>query len=172
MNARWLTDIIARRMDRLRLSRAPDVVIGGGENPYMLRWFVIPRNRWLNIYHHVVVRDDDDRALHDHPWWSVSIILEGGMVEHYARLPSRADESTYWFAHFRRFLEPGRIVGRRAASAHRLELRNGLPCKTLFVTGPRIREWGFHCPKGWRHWRDFTGFNQTGDSTRIGPGCD
>ncbi|SID67872.1 Protein of uncharacterised function (DUF550) [Mycobacteroides abscessus subsp. abscessus] len=48
-----------------------------GEAPYLLRWYVIPRNRWLNIYLHKFLRDDDDRALHDHPWWFVSLMLWG-----------------------------------------------------------------------------------------------
>jgi hypothetical protein len=59
---------------------------------------------------------------------------------------------------------------RRARTAHRLELING-PCVTLFVTGPKIREWGFHCPfAGWRHWRDYTHVGEGGSS--IGRGCD
>lgn len=55
--------------------RKPDFVIGDLSNPYLLRWWVIPRNRFFNVYLHKFLRDDDDRALHDHPWWSMSIIL-------------------------------------------------------------------------------------------------
>lgn len=55
--------------------------IGGKENPYMIRWFVIPRNPWFNIYVHKFCRDDDDRALHDHPWWFVSLVLSGSYIE-------------------------------------------------------------------------------------------
>lgn len=41
---------------------------------------------------------------------------------------------------------------------------------TLFVTGPVMRQWGFHCPdKGWRHWKEFTAEGKPGE---IGPGCD
>lgn len=44
------------------------------------------------------------------------------------------------------------------------------PAITLFITGPRVREWGFWCPKiGWRHWRVFTDPDNTG---QIGRGCD
>lgn len=39
---------------------------------------------------------------------------------------------------------------------------------TLFITGPRIREWGFHCPKGWVHWKKFCAVDQPG---QIGSGC-
>jgi hypothetical protein len=43
------------------------------------------------------------------------------------------------------------------------------PCWTVFITGPIVREWGFHCPKGWVHWREFT---DARDSGSIGKGCD
>ena len=26
---------------------------------------------------------------------------------------------------------------------------------TLFIRGPKLREWGFHCASGWRHHSDF-----------------
>lgn len=64
------------------LSGRPHFIIGGTDRPYLLRWFLIPRNRWFNIYLHKFCRDDDDRALHDHPWWFVSIMLQGSYVEH------------------------------------------------------------------------------------------
>ena len=159
---RMLAKILDAALMKTR-ARTPDVMIGGHDNPYMLRWFVIPRNRWLNIYHHMVLRSDDDRALHDHPWWSISIVVNGGMFEH------RTGKD-------RRFIPAGKIVLRTATSAHRLELEEGKYCRTLFITGPRIREWGFYCPKaspagGWRHWKDFTSFEENGDSTTVGRGC-
>lgn len=61
--------------------RPADFIIGGAENPYIYRWWVIPRNTIFNIYLHKIVRDDDDRALHDHPWVNCSIILKGRYVE-------------------------------------------------------------------------------------------
>src|SRR3546814_5856142 len=67
----------ARIVDR----RPPNFVIGGQQDPYMRRWWVIPRNRFINIYLHQVLRPDDDRALHDHPWINLSIILDGGYWE-------------------------------------------------------------------------------------------
>jgi hypothetical protein len=49
----------------------------------MRRWWVIPRNKFFNIYLHHFLHSDDDRALHDHPWWNVSILLRSGSyVEH------------------------------------------------------------------------------------------
>ncbi len=43
--------------------RKPDfTVIGQGteEVPYLQRWWVIPRNRWFNIYLHKFQHSDDD----------------------------------------------------------------------------------------------------------------
>lgn len=42
------------------------------------------------------------------------------------------------------------------------------PCWTLFVTGPRIRNWGFHCPNGWVRWEAFT---PPADKGSVGRGC-
>jgi len=138
--------------------RAPDFVIGSRDNPYLLRWFLIPRNRWFNIYLHHIMRDDDDRALHDHPWWNVSIVLRGGYRE--------------VTPHGKKMRRPGSIVFRRATATHRLELPivNGAIryCWSLFITGPRLRVWGFHCPKGWVPWHEFVDETDTGN---VGRGC-
>lgn len=133
----------------------PSKVIGRG---YLYMWHLIPRNRFFNIYLHKFGKSDDDRALHDHPWWSVSILLRGGYIEHFKDCYKA-----------RRVFS---IFGRKATTAHRIELIGSSPVWTLFITGPVVREWGFHCPKGWRHWKDFTSFYETGDSSEVGPGCD
>ncbi len=146
-----------------KVQTQPDFVIGPHDDPYMHRWYVIPRNRWFNIYLHQFHRSDDDRALHDHPWHSVSLMLEGGVIEVWDD-PDPAPKTIPW-------IDKGMITFRRAEFAHRIEVlpRFGKPV-TLFITGPRIREWGFHCPKGWVHWKDFTS-NTDGNSVR-GRGCD
>lgn len=145
------------------IKRAPDFVIGPPESPYLLRWWIIPRNRFFNIYLHHMLRDDDDRALHDHPWINLSIILRGGYRE------IVRGKHGGLLAKLRR---PGAFVLRMPSFAHRLELIR-LPggynySWSLFITGPRIREWGFHCPKGWVLWKDFVDETSTGN---IGRGC-
>lgn len=131
--------------------RKPDFLIGDN---YMHRWWLIPRNRYFNIYLHKIMHNDDDRALHDHPWWSISILLKGRLRE------VLANRSRY----------PMRFVPllRTAKLAHRLEVVEG-PAWTLFITGPVIRDWGFHCPKGWRHWKDFV---DQRDAGKTGKGCE
>lgn len=143
--------------------RPPDFIVGGADHPYMRRWWVIPRNRRFNIYLHNFLRSDDDRALHDHPWWNVSILLTGSYVEH------RQDGSVRVRKAWRPWA-PWRLTIRSAEAAHRIELVEGAnPVWTLFITGPVVREWGFHCPKGWRHWRIFVSERDAG---AVGLGCD
>ncbi|UES40956.1 cupin domain-containing protein [Roseibium aggregatum] len=132
--------------------RDPDFIIGNP--PYMLRWWLLPRNPTFNVYYHRILRDDDDRALHDHPWPSFSIMIKGQLREVLEDGP--------------RVVLAGDCIYRGPEMAHRLELIDGQPAETLFITGPRVREWGFHCPKGWVHWQDFTA---PGDSSQIGRGC-
>jgi hypothetical protein len=144
-----------RFLDWFAVKRAPDFIIG---NDYLLRWWLIPRNRWFNVYLHQFRRSDDDRALHDHPWWNVSIVLSGCY-----------DEVTPTGTRRR---GAGSIVFRNATARHRLELPiigGGITYTwTLFITGPRVREWGFWCPQGFIHWRDFT---SPTDSSKTGKGC-
>lgn len=59
-----------------------DGIDGGPKREYLWRWHMIPRNRWFNIYLHKFAHGDDDRALHDHPWASASLILDGRYIEH------------------------------------------------------------------------------------------
>jgi hypothetical protein len=137
--------------------RHPDFVIGRPGDWYLERWHLIPRNPVFNVYLHHFLRSDDDRALHDHPWWNMSVLLRGSYVE---VMPGNR-RVVRW---------PFRPVCRRASSAHRVELIAGRPVWTLFFTGPRIRAWGFHCPQGWRHWHDFVA--ETDEGNAVGPGCD
>jgi len=145
--AKWLIS----RADK----RPPDYVIGGEDNPYLRRWWLIPRNPLLNFYLHQILRSDDDRALHDHPWVNCSIILRGRYLE---VMPDR--NVVRW---------PGSVTFRWPTAMHRLQLIDNQHCWTLFITGPRVRSWGFDCPQGWRHWREFT---KPGAKGEIGRGCD
>ena len=149
-----------QRLATAVMRRPPDFIIGGHADPYMLRWWVIPRNRVFNVYLHEFRRSDDDRALHDHPWWNCSVLIEGRYIEHTIR------NGGIEYLVVRR---PGSIVFRRARAAHRIALLDGEACRSLFITGPRIREWGFHCRRGWVHWKKFTAPN---DSGAVGPGCE
>ena len=136
--------------------RSPDKIIGTPEEPYLLRWHIIPRNRFFNIYLHKFLKSDDDRALHDHPWWSLSIALRGTAWE------ERSDIL------YPRFITQGDVIFRRALYRHRMIIEE--PFWTLFITGPVIREWGFWCDgERFVPWREFV---DEQDSGQVGRGCD
>lgn len=169
--------------------RAPDVIIGELDNPYLLRWWLIPKNRFFNVYLHRFMRSDDDRALHDHPWWSLGMILSKG-GKYWEHLPDMSmDYVGYWFegdekltTRWEKFRTSIKVlrhrfqpVLRRADHIHRVELLKDeagkeIPVWTLFITGPKIREWGFWCPKGFKHWQKFVETRPGGN--QVGPGCD
>jgi hypothetical protein len=150
---------IRHQLLTLSTRRLPDFIIGGHDAPYLKRWYVIPRNPVCNIYLHHFLRSDDDRALHDHPWMSLSIMLDGEYWEHTIAAGG---------IHKKKKLVAGQFTMRLSGKyAHRIDVEK--PCWTLFITGPRYRDWGFHCPQGWVSWQDFT---DPTDKGGIGKGCD
>jgi hypothetical protein len=179
----------------MQLSLYPDFIIGGAENPYIKRRYIWPRMQllwqlliaagalyfhsgwWLlallSPYLHVIIRSDDDRALHTHPSWNFSIILLGGYVEvvpdYAAIMPGEIITPDSPMLYLRR--NPGNVVFRRAKSPHRLVIEPGAePAVTIFIFGPKLQTWGFLCPQGLRHWLEFTGGEN--DPGHIGRGCD
>lgn len=135
----------------LIMAREPDFIIGDN---YMRRWWVIPRNKSCNVYLHEILHSDDDRAMHDHPWANTSLLIAGSYIEH-------TPEGTF-------VRRAGDVVQRSAEALHRLEVIPGERAVSLFMTGPVVREWGFACPNGWVHWRDFV---DDRDAGQIGRGC-
>jgi len=129
--------------------RKPDEVIGEG---YLRRWHLRRKVGSWNLYLHRYEGSDDDRALHDHPWKSISILLWGSLLEKTTKGIAR--------------IIPILPKYRSAKYAHSLELKSKYAL-TLFFTFPKEREWGFHCPTGWVHWTKFV--DETGQ--KIGAGC-
>jgi hypothetical protein len=150
--------------DHMMITREPDFYIGGQEDPYMIRWWVIPRNRWFNLYMHKVLKSDRDEALHDHPWINMSLLVRGSYDEITIANGGVQHSSP---------LKEGHLRLRGPSAAHRLvvdETGEAEPVITLFFTGPVWRHWGFHCRNGWRHWKDFIGFRDQKQNI-IGRGC-
>lgn len=174
---KWVLKVMA--------SRKPDFTVGDPGNEYLLRWHVLPRNRFGNVYLHKFLRSDDDRALHDHPYANMSWVLQGGYIEH--RQEQYMPEFGMSFTPKHR-LKPGAFLFRRAKTPHRIQLYGDpgphvtvlyrkdeiaeppTPAITMFICGPRIREWGFHCPQGWVHWLKFV--SKTPGGNAVGKGCD
>lgn len=111
------------------------------DRPFLHRWFLRRKNTLSNWYLHCFMRNDEDRALHDHPWWNVSLLLKGQYIE-----VTREGRKLY---------TAGCLKFRWASTPHRIELVDGVPCWSLFITGPVERKWGFHCPRGWVEQKEF-----------------
>lgn len=176
--------------------REPDFYVGGKQNPYMMRWWIIPRNRYFNIYLHKFLRDDEDRACHSHPWKSLSIILKGNYIEHRpVKFVNRRTGKIEIVDYERQVFKRWAIIPRAANYFHRIELfkeyydkiaadtakyyeencpeknpyvKFSQPVWTIFITGRKIQEWHFLCPQGLVHWKDFV--DET-DEGNIGKGC-
>lgn len=128
------------------------------QSPYLVR-ITLLSVFGFHVYLHVILRSDEDRALHDHPWPFLSIILAGGYWEH--------------FEGKRTWRKPWSVLRRRATDAHRIELEKEScdpfllpsgewifvdtmrPAVSLVFTGRRWRKWGFLTKDGWVHWKKF-----------------
>ncbi len=100
--------------------------VGLPECPYMERWilnfgvFTIRLHHWIS--------SDDQRHLHDHPFWFVTMILKGAYVD---ISPTKSE-----------LLERGAIRFRKATHQHTVSVSPD-ECWTLLLTGREKREWGF-----------------------------
>lgn len=106
------------------------------ECPYAHRWVI--DLGVLAVRLHLWHRSDDTRAMHDHPYWFVTLCLWGGYVD---ASPSGRDR-----------LRPGSVRLRPAEHRHTVEVDPG-GAVTLLVTGYPSRRWGFWVD-GRRVWRD------------------
>ncbi len=198
---RLAANLFGHLIEKVAFSRDPDFIVGADSpgGAYLLRWYVTPWRgwyqqipkeertkwqrlvitivrRWPNLYLHKFQRDDDDRALHDHPSWAVSFILYGSYIEH-----TIANGGI----HSKRQYDAGSLRFLPTRHTHRIELLRHIvdngdpivqkedpaaPCWTLFLFGPALRDWGFHCPE--RGWVPFEEFTATGKPGEIGKGCD
>jgi hypothetical protein len=103
---------------------------------YMSRWYL--QTPWFTVRLHHILRSDEARALHDHPWDFWSLLLTGG----YTEITPTGTRRWPWCS----------LVRRRAEDLHRLVLDR--PVWTLVWTGPRRRSWGFLVDGQWIYWRN------------------
>lgn len=115
---------------RRYMEQEPSQILGPDDDVYMRRWYLERDGeaKQGNVYLHETLRSDADIQMHCHPFDNMSIVLEGIVHEHTPDGVMR--------------LVPGDIVVRRATDRHRLMI--DAPVKTLFLTGTKIRDWGFH----------------------------
>lgn len=117
----------------------------GPEN-YLERFYILS-TPWLGIYLHRFWASDDD-GLHDHPWNSISVLLDG---VYYEEEPER-QSVPYGPTIIRRrspLHPPFKVRSRNAA--HRITIDEENPgAWSLFIRfGLKRRKWGFYRNRGW-----------------------
>lgn len=123
---------------------------------YMERYWLTPfdPDASSNIRIHRILRSDDDRAMHDHPWPSTSVILKGGYWE---VMPLRQDQDPKldMILFTREWRQAGDVVQRNAYTRHRIVMPENQECWSMFIMGRYEQKWGFYTPEGKVYWRDY-----------------
>lgn len=120
-----------------------------GTSPYLVRWSLrLPFGWTLKL--HWIVRPDDDRCTHDHPWDMLRIILWGGYWESRG-VENIAQQLKPWrpWAPWRVYWCPANTFRHRITS-----LPRGASL-TLALCSPKRRDWGFFTTSGWMQWKAF-----------------
>ena len=143
-----ITKILFKLIKHLMKKRKCDLLV---DIDYMERWYIIPRNRYFNIYAHYFIGSDAN-VPHDHPWYSFGWILKGEYIEHTVYGSETKKEGSKTF--------------RTPNAFHWIEIDK--PVYTLFITGPRIKNWGFLCGTKWIEHKKYI---QKRGSNRLANGC-
>lgn len=123
--------ILDREQQKLYLSRWYLMGDGGPSDVPHRGSRGLPALFGLNILLHCIHLSDNAGTFHNHPWkWALSFILRNGYVEHRPGLPPRR-------------VLPFSFNLIRQEDYHWVELCEGKPAWTLFITGPRVTSWGF-----------------------------
>lgn len=123
------------------------------DQPYLERYYLFLKDRDnfpFNIFLHKFLKSDID-DLHDHPWPYFTLILRGGYWEWVPQFNSegqKVGEIAKWRA-------PGHFRFCSAETYHRIELDPGITAWTLFIPGPKKRDWGFLVKNRWVQWEQY-----------------
>ena len=143
--------MLLKLLERLGRKR---IVMDRVENePYLERYYVFlkERNRFpFNVFLHKFLKSDPD-DVHDHPWSYATLILKGGYWEWIPQFNSagqKIGEVAAWRG-------PGHFRISPARSYHRIELDPAVTAWTLFMPGPKQRDWGFLVRNQWVQWEEY-----------------
>ena len=120
---------------------------------YLTRYYLFLKERTkcpFNIFLHRFHKSDD-AVFHDHPWSYTTIILQGGYWE-WIPIFDSVGRKTGEIQHWR---GPGHFRTCSANSFHRIELDPNITAWTLFMPGPKQREWGFLVKNNWVQWQEY-----------------
>lgn len=116
---------------------------GRDGSPYLTR-AMLPRFLGVRVMLHHFHRPDEDDCMHNHPWaWALSLVLKGSYVE--TRMPLLKATRT-------RVVKFFNLIS--SHDYHKVDALKG-DVWTLFITGPRVQDWGFLTPEGHVPWEEF-----------------
>lgn len=121
--------------------------LGRPECPYLRRWVIEVFGYAVRLHHWN--RSDDKRALHDHPYPFVTVVLKGSYVD--VSYPEDFDPVSE-LAIDTDELKPGSIRYRKAKHTHYVDVQPG-GCWTLMFSGRIERKWGFWVKRKDGSWR-------------------
>ena len=130
-----------------RIGRKRIVMDRQSDEPYLERYYLFLKDRDrfpFNVFLHKFLKGDPD-DVHDHPWPYATLILKGGYYEWLPQFDSKGNkiaEMCVWRG-------PGSFRVCRANSYHRIELDPSVTAWTLFMPGPKKRDWGFLVNNKW-----------------------
>lgn len=125
---------------------------------YMNRWWFfngdvkegIPQYRWLPRFRiHHILREDEDRPLHDHPADFRTWVLKGYYVHETEKL-----EQGVWKSHFSIY-EAGDSYKLKFGEFHSIRHVSNGGVWTLFMLGPSKGVWGFKVDGKKVPWREY-----------------
>lgn len=115
--------------------------------PYLERYYLFLKDRDrfpFNVFLHKFLKSDPD-DVHDHPWPYATLIVKGGYYEWTPQFNNQGEK----VGEIARWCGAGSFRTASANSFHRIELDPGIETWTLFMPGPKRRDWGFLTRKGW-----------------------
>ena len=121
--------------------------------PYLERYYLFLKDRDkfpFNIFLHKFLKSDPD-DVHDHPWPYATLILKGGYYEWIPQFDSKGKK----IGEICTWRSAGSFRTCSATSYHRIELDPDVECWTLFMPGPKQREWGFLSKGKWIQWQEY-----------------
>jgi len=138
---KWFLNLL-ERMGRKRF-----VMDRESDEPYLERYYLFLKDRDrfpFNVFLHKFLKGDPD-DVHDHPWPYATLILKGGYYEWLPQFDSKGNK----IAEMCVWIGPGSFRICRANSYHRIELDPSVTAWTLFMPGPKKRDWGFLVNNKW-----------------------
>ena len=117
--------------------------------PLLTRYYLFLKDRDrfpFNVFLHKF-HTGDPGDVHDHPWSYATLILAGGYYEWVPEFNSKKE----MIGEFRHWRGTGHFRICKPTSYHRIELKEGVTPWTLFMPGPKKREWGFLVNNNWIH---------------------